>query len=130
MLFRSVYLAADRPLDSVGPTGLRVELLKRRRWPGDLFPGAHVHLVNAGCACELLRDGTAEEEASARSALLDQLDAYLQAATTQGPIQALVCWAGDERKSASVASLSVAEFRDFDFDSAWDAPTRLTISRG
>jgi len=126
----AVYFAADRPLSTVTGPGLRVELLRTRRWPGDLFVGEKLYGVMSGCACDLLSDEADPEDGSKKDALLDQLLAYLHAVTEQGPIHALVCWGGDERKKAKDVSMSVAEFRTFDFDSAWDAPTRMTITSG
>ncbi|MEY2458168.1 MAG: hypothetical protein QOK06_3348 [Acidimicrobiaceae bacterium] len=112
-----------------GPA-LRVDRMKGRGWPGDLFAGLQQYRVLGGCACVLLADDPDDEAASQRKLVLAELEAYLAAATEQGPVRALVCWAGDERKAPEHSEVTVAGFGAFDFGSAWDVPTRLVITRG
>ncbi len=125
----ALYLAAPRPLSIVSGPLLRVEEMRGRGWPGDLFGGEHQYRLMGGCACVLL-DDTDSETAAGREAVLAELEAYLETATEQGPVHALVCWGGDERKAADThsQSVSVAGFRAFDFGKACDQPTRLTIT--
>lgn len=123
----AVYLASDHPLETLSGPRLTVERLKRRAWPGDVFGGKPVYGVLLGCACLLLSDGVEGEEERERQALLAELQAYLAEAANQAPIQALVCWAGDEKKPPEGITVSPAEIARFDFDRAWDVPMRLII---
>lgn len=124
----AVYLAAAHPLETMTGLDLRVEQLKRQRWPGDLFAQEHVYAVLAGCACALLSDGNTSNEERERQALLDELEAYLKLAARQGPVEALVCWGGDERKQAQSISMPPEGIGALDFDRAWDVPMRLLIT--
>jgi hypothetical protein len=118
-----IYVAADHPLESAGDGALRLKTLKRREHR-NLLDGEHVYLA-LGCACALTLDGADEEDKTERRALLDQLEVFLMTATAEGPVHALVT---DGRRSPpKELTVSVAEFRDFDFDSAWDAPILLTV---
>ena len=120
-----VYVAAEHPLEDAGVGSLRLTRLKPRQHKR-LLEGGHVYLAG-GCACALTLDGADEEDRAQRTRLLDDLEAFLLAATEGGDVRALVT-DGSRRQPAEQA-VSVSEFRDFDFDSAWDAPTVLTVHR-
>jgi cysteine sulfinate desulfinase/cysteine desulfurase-like protein len=124
-----VYVGADRPLPA--ESGLRIEPVKRRgRQHNDLRDGVeNLYLALGGCACELSLDGADGDARRKRDSLLDGFESFLTEATKDGPVEALVT--DDDRRAApGHVSVSVAEFRSFDFDTAWNAPTRLTITRG
>lgn len=120
-------LAADHPLDELSDARLWIRGLKRHERP--LLAEAHVYLAFGSCACDLTLDGAGEEDKAKRQVMLDDFEAFLITATKQGPVHALVT-DGDRRTPPKELAVSVPEFRDFDFDSAWDAPTRLTITSG
>jgi hypothetical protein len=127
-----VYLAADRPLPPVEKALIGVEPAKLQRRNRDLFaePHRYRYLLGTpgpGCACDLLSDGLTDDEEQARRALLDDFYAYITEAVRLGPVEAFVCWAGDEKKEARTEVVTPKEFRDFDFGRAWDAPTRLAV---
>lgn len=114
-----VYLGADRPLDGLTGSGLQLSAVKRQnRMHRDLRDGVqHLYIAFGGCACALTRDGAEADELAQREALLDDLVSFLDAATTSGPVQALVT-DGNTKTPPAQASISVAEIRDFDFDTA------------
>jgi hypothetical protein len=122
-----VYAAADRPLEGMGETGIPIKNVKSRE--RRLLPAEHVYLAFGGCACDLTLDGADESDKAKRDALLDQLERFLAAATRTGRVYALAT-DGDRRTTPKQVTLTVSEVRDFDFDSAWDAPTLLTITDG
>jgi hypothetical protein len=122
-----VYVAADRPLDGIGETGMPIKSVKSRE--RRLLPAEHVYLAFGSCACDLTLDGADESDRAKRDALLDQLERFLTAATRTGPVYALAT-DGDRRTTPKQVTLTASEVRDFDFDSAWDAPTLLTITDG
>lgn len=124
----AIYIAADQPLPVRDGDKLRVQPLKPQRWNRGLFTEEYRYRLGApGCACDLLSDGLTRNEEQARQELLDEVLAYLAEAARDGPVEALVCWGGDEKKAASAQALTPEAFRNFDFDGAWDAPRRLTI---
>lgn len=119
------YVAAEHPLDDAGDGSLRLRRLKPREHKR-LLEGEHVYLA-VGCACALTLDGADEEDRVQRTRLLDDLEAFLSAATEQGVVRALVT--DGSRKQPAAVTLSVSDFREFDFDSAWHAPSVLTVQR-
>ena len=118
-----VYVAADHPLEASGGN-LRLKKLKRREHK-NLLDGEHVYLALGGCACRLTQDGADEEHTAEREALLDTFEPFLAAATKEGPVHALVT--DGSRTPPKQVVISPTEFRDFDFDSAWDAPSLVTV---
>lgn len=121
-----VYVAADHPLEAASDGSLQLTRLKRRERK-HLPDGEHVYLA-LGCACALTLDGADEEDKAERNRLLDDLEAFLVAATETGDVRALVT--DGSRMPPKEVAVSATEFREFDFDSAWDAPTLLTVRRG
>lgn len=121
-----VYVEADHPLEGAGDGSLRLTKLKRREHKR-LLDGEHVYLA-LGCACALTLDGADEEDKAKRSRLLDDLEAFLSGATEKGDVRALVT--DGSRAQPEEITVVVSEFREFDFDSAWDAPSLLTVCRG
>jgi hypothetical protein len=126
-----VYVGADHALDGFGGSTMRVSPVKRRnRMHRDLRDGVrHLYLAFDGCACDLTLDGADAGARAKRDALLDNFESFLAKATAQGPVQALVT-DGDTRTPPGHVSITAPEFRDFDFDSAWQVPTLLTITSG
>jgi hypothetical protein len=122
-----VYVAAEHPLERAAEGGLRLKKLKPREHK-KLIDGENVYLALGGCACALTLDGADEEDRAERRTLLDQFEAFLAAATVEGPLDALVT--DGSRTPPRELALSVAGFRDFDFDSAWEAPTLLRVRSG
>jgi hypothetical protein len=124
----AIYLAADHPLPMISDSTLRVtEVTEHRRRP--VLPGEFVYrLGTPGCACDLLSDGLTPEEEAERQTLLEHLGVYLTQATQPGPVETLVCWEGDQTKPAVALSLPVGEFLTFDFNDAWDRPSRVTLA--
>lgn len=120
-----VYVQADHPLET-GDSALRLTRLKRREHR-NLLGGEHVY-VDLGCACALTLDGADEADKAEQQALLDDFEVFLTAATAAGPVQALIT--DGRRVPPRQVAVSVAEFRDFDFDSARDAPSLLTVRTG
>lgn len=118
-----IYIAAEHPLDGVRDGSLRLTQLKPRKHK-HLLDGTYVYLA-LGCACGLTLDGADEEDQAKRMSLLDDLELFLSAATKGGHVRALVT-DGSRTQPREVAVL-VSEFREFDFDSAWDRPTVLTV---
>jgi hypothetical protein len=124
-----VYVGADRLLP--GDSGLRIETVKQRgREHKDLRDGVeNLYLALGGCACALSLDGADDDARRERDVLLDGFDAFLTEATRQGPVEVLVT-DDDRRSTPERLAVSVDGFRKFDFDTAWDRPTRLTITDG
>lgn len=120
-----VYVAAERALDGV-KGGPPLKTLKPREYRKSIN-AEHAYLA-LGCACALTLDGADDEDKEERRKLLDQLEVFLAAATADGPVKVLVT-DGSRTQPAELA-IPVAGFRDFDFDSAWDAPTLLTVLSG
>lgn len=121
-----VYVGADHPLEVPGDSALRLTKLKQRVHK-KLLCGEHAYLA-LGCACALTLDGADEDDKAERQALLDALEVFLTAATAEGPVYALVT--DGSRAPLKQVAVSVADFRDFDFGSAWDAPSLLTVRSG
>jgi hypothetical protein len=122
-----VYVAADHPLEGAGErAALRLTKLKRHEHR-NLLDGEHAYLA-LGCACALTLDGADEEGKAERERLLDALEVFLSAATDEGPVLALITDGG--RTPPRQLAVAVSQFRDFDFDSAWDAPSLLTVRSG
>lgn len=122
-----VYVGADHPLEVPGDSALRLTTLKRREHKR-LLSGEHAYLALGGCACALTLDGADEEAKADRQALLEAFEMFLTAATAEGPVHALVT--DGSRTPPRKVAVSVAEFRDFDFDTAWEAPSLLTVRSG
>lgn len=121
-----VYVGADRPLAAPGGSGLLLTKLKRREHK-HVLSGEHAYLA-LGCACSLTLDGADEADLAERQGLLDAFEMFLAVATREGPVHVLVT--DGSRTAPKEAEVLVAEFRDFDFDSAWDAPSLLTVRGG
>jgi len=127
----ALYLIADRPLASIDSDALVVAPLHELRWGKPVVPGDHVYRFGPpGCACSLLRDGEDEKSDGERERQLDAAVDYLEQICLAGPVTALVSWMGDERKEAGSAETTPAGFRHFNFDTAWERPTRVNISAG
>ena len=121
-----VYVGAERPLESTGEVLLRLTKVKSRR-EKSLLDEEHVYLASGRCACALTLDGADNDCKAERQALLDALSAFLTAATVDGQVRTLVTDGG--RQPPREVAVSVAQVQCFDFDSAWDAPSLLTVSR-
>jgi uncharacterized protein YggL (DUF469 family) len=119
-----VYVGADHPLEVPGDSALRLTKLKRREHKR-LLIGEHAYLALGGCACALTFDGADEEAKAERQALLDAFEIFLTKVTAEGPVHALVT--DGSRTPPRQVAVFVAELRDFDFDSAWDAPSLLMV---
>ncbi len=121
-----VYVGADHPLEVPGDSALRLMKLEQRMHK-KLLCGEHTYLA-LGCACALTPDGADEDDKVERQALLEAFEVFLTAATTEGPVHALVT--DGSRTPSKQVTVSVAQFRDFDFDSARHAPSLLTVRSG
>lgn len=120
-----VYVEADHPLDGASVGARSVKRLKPREHKR-LIDGEHVYLA-LGCACALTLDGADDEDKAERERLLDDLEAFLSAATEKGEIRALIT--DGSRTKPRELGVAVSQFREFDFDSAWDSPSLLTVRR-
>jgi hypothetical protein len=122
-----VYVGANRPLESADDTPLRLTRVKHRHEKSVLCD-EYVYLAFGGCACDLTLDGADDADKEKRQVLLDALSNFLSMATMDGPVRTLVTDGG--REPPKEVALLISEVQHFDFDSAWEAPSLLTIGRG
>lgn len=55
------------------------------------------------------------------------LVAWLVEAAADGPVEVLVCWAGEEGAAALRTTTTADDFATLDLRAAWDRPMRIVV---